>query len=102
MNNALRPEPPEAARPLGQSLALSMLLFALLLTTGCNSSGNEKEADQAAILHHIPYAPLTDSLRNAKDIEAAGLYFRRGELLSHNNLHELAANDYRKSWQLRP
>lgn len=82
--------------------ALSLILFALLLTMGCNSPGNENEARQAAILHHAPYAALTDSLKNAKENEAAGLYFRRAELLSHNNLHELAANDYRRSWELRP
>src|SRR5579872_1281422 len=98
MNHASGP----AARPLEQTLALSLILFVLLLTLGCNSPGNEKQADQAAILHHTPYAPLTDSLKNATDTNAPGLYFRRAELLSHNNLHELAVNDYRRSWEMRP
>jgi tetratricopeptide (TPR) repeat protein len=72
-----------------------------LLATGCNNQ-EEKTSAEAAALHHPPYAPLTDSLSKAKGDEAAGLYFRRGELLAHNNLHELAAEDYRRSWELRP
>jgi tetratricopeptide (TPR) repeat protein len=78
-----------------------VIVAAGFLTLGCNSPGNDKE-DQAAILHHPPFAALTDSLSSAKGDLAAGLYFRRGELLSRNNLHELAADDYRKSWQLKP
>ena len=79
------------------------LTFALtgIWTTGCNNHG-DKQDKQAAVLHHPPYSPLTDSLDRAKSDEAAGLYFRRAELLSHNNLHELAADDYRHSWDLHP
>jgi tetratricopeptide (TPR) repeat protein len=73
-----------------------------LLTTACNSHDNKKNEEEAAALHHPPYAPLTDSLQQAKGDDAAGLYFRRAELLSHNNLHELAAEDYRRSWELHP
>jgi tetratricopeptide (TPR) repeat protein len=104
MKNALRPDLPTTARALGQTLTicLSLIGFVLLLTLGCNSPANEKEAEQAAILHNAPYAPLTDSLKQAGDSNAAGLYFRRAELLSHNNLHELAVKDYRRSWELRP
>lgn len=71
-----------------------------LLATGCNNQETQKN-DSTAALHHPPYAPLTDSLDQAKG-DAAGLYYRRAELLSHNNLHELAAADFRHSWELRP
>jgi tetratricopeptide (TPR) repeat protein len=71
-----------------------------LLVTGCNNQADKKN-DAAAALHHQPYAPLTDSLDQAKG-DPAGLYYRRAELLSHNNLHELAAIDFRRSWELKP
>lgn len=50
-----------------------------------------------------PFSALTDSIRQMdKDSgTVAGLYFRRGELLSQNNLHEIAAKDYKRSWELR-
>jgi tetratricopeptide (TPR) repeat protein len=70
--------------------------------TACNGSGNGKDADRADILTHPPYSSLTDSLQKHLGADQAGLYFRRGELLSHNNQHELAASDYNRSWDLRP
>ena len=79
-----------------------MVCCAVLLMTACNSLDNKKNNADAAVLHRPPYAPLTDSLTRAKGDEAAGLFFRRGELLAHNNLHELAAEDYRHSWELQP
>jgi tetratricopeptide (TPR) repeat protein len=84
-------------------IALSLVVCCMgLLTTGCNNQGNRKADDEAAVLHRLPYAPLTDSLDRVKGDEAAGLYFRRAELLSRNNLHELAAADYQQAWELRP
>ncbi|HEY4108957.1 tetratricopeptide repeat protein [Puia sp.] len=81
---------------------LSLAVFcAALLTAGCDQHSGKKD-DAGAVLHRLPYAPLTDSLDQAKADLAAGLYFRRGDLLSRNNLHELAANDFRHSWELRP
>jgi len=68
--------------------------------TACNNQ-DDKKNDATAALHRLPYAPLTDSLDKAKG-DAAGLYYRRAELLAHNNLHELAAVDFRHSWELRP
>jgi tetratricopeptide (TPR) repeat protein len=70
--------------------------------TACNGSGNGKDADRAAILTRPPYSSLTDSLQKHLGADQAGLYFRRAELLSHNNQHELAASDYNRSWDLRP
>src|ERR1700722_4286213 len=79
-----------------------LLCFVIVGMTACNGSGNEKDADRAAILAHPPYSPLTDSLGQHPDAGQAGLYFRRAELLSHNDQHELAAEDYGRSWDLRP
>jgi len=76
--------------------------LALLLITGCNSHDDKKADEQAALLHRLPFAPLTDSLEQAHGVQAALLYFRRGDLLSRNNRHELAAEDFRRSWELSP
>jgi tetratricopeptide (TPR) repeat protein len=81
--------------------------WVLLLLTGfgliaCNDSGRGRNAGGSAILTHPPYASLTDSLEKDKVADRSGLYFRRAELLSHNDQHELAAADYSKSWDLRP
>ena len=54
------------------------------------------------MLKQAPFAPLTDSIRQSKPADQAELYFRRAELLSRNNLHELAAEDYKRSWDLHP
>src|SRR5258708_12337421 len=89
---------------MNQSLrALCLLLcFAGLWTTGCNNNGNKNNDQQAAALHRPPFAPLTDSLSGDKVADKAGLYFRRAELLSRNNLHELALKDYQQAWKLNP
>jgi len=79
--------------------ALSVAITGLF-TTGCNNHEDKKD-DASAALHRLPYAPLTDSLDQAKG-DAAGLYYRRAELLSRNNLHELAVMDYQRSWSLQP
>jgi tetratricopeptide (TPR) repeat protein len=76
--------------------------FAALLIIGCNSHDNKKEDQQAALLHQMPFAPLTDSLEHIQGSLTAGIYFRRGELLARSNHHELAAEDYRHSWELNP
>jgi tetratricopeptide (TPR) repeat protein len=70
--------------------------------TACNGSGNGKSTDRAAILAYPPYSPLTDSIKQHLGADQAGLFFRRAELLSHNDQHELAAADYNRSWELRP
>jgi tetratricopeptide (TPR) repeat protein len=81
---------------------LVFLCCVIVGLTACNGSGNGKDADRAAILTRPPYSSLTDSLQKHLGADQAGLYFRRAELLSHNNQHELAASDYNRSWDLRP
>jgi tetratricopeptide (TPR) repeat protein len=84
-----------------------LVCFSGFLTSGCNNPGNKKDEDQAAFLHNPPFASITDSIRRAGPGKAdtatrAELYFRRAELLSRNNLHELAAADYQMAWGLKP
>ena len=81
---------------------LLLLVCAAGLLAGCHNDGDKKEEERTAVLHRPPFAALTDSLRSAQDKDAAGLYFRRAELLSRANLHELAAADYHRSWDINP
>ena len=87
-----------------QSLRNLFVLLCFVITgmIACNGSGNGKGEDRAAILTRPPYSLLTDSLGRHPGADQAGLYFRRAELLSHNDQHELAASDYNRSWELRP
>lgn len=68
----------------------------------CNNSNGGRDTDRAAILRHPPYESLTDSLDKNGSADKAGLYFRRAELLSHNDQHELAAADYGRAWEMKP
>ena len=75
-----------------------LLLSAWLITNwGCSTA---EENSQKKILSAPPYQPLTDSIR--KFPQRADLYLNRGLLLSQNNQHELASEDYRKAWELQP
>ncbi|WP_431214955.1 tetratricopeptide repeat protein [Puia sp. P3] len=69
---------------------------------GCHNNKTGEDNQQAAILSHSPYSALTDSLSADKAADKAAIYFRRGELLSRNNLHELALKDYQRSWEITP
>jgi len=71
-----------------------------LLLSGCRNSSEKKEGDTESILENPPYSAITDSIRKFPD--DAALYFRRAELLSKNNIHEIAIGDYKKSWELDP
>jgi tetratricopeptide (TPR) repeat protein len=81
---------------------LFLLAGAAGFLAGCHNDADKKADEQAAVLHRPPFAALTDSLRSIKDKDAAGLYFRRAELLTKANLHELAAADYHRSWEIEP
>jgi len=76
--------------------------FIGLIAGACNGSADKKAGGEELVLNQPPFAGLTDSIRHASSSDAAALYFRRGELLSRNNQHELAANDYKRSWELHP
>jgi tetratricopeptide (TPR) repeat protein len=81
---------------------LFLLVSTAAFLAGCHNDGDKKADEQAAVLHRPPFAALTDSLRSATQKDAAGLCFRRAELLSRANLHELAAADYYHSWEITP
>jgi tetratricopeptide (TPR) repeat protein len=81
---------------------LAVLIFTGSGLIACNGSGNGRDNRATAILTHPPYTQLTDSLQKDQVPDKAGLYFRRGELLSHNDQHDLAAADYGKSWDIKP
>ncbi|HZE86141.1 MAG TPA: tetratricopeptide repeat protein [Puia sp.] len=77
-------------------------LIAGILFLSCKGPHNRKDAGNESILAMPPFVSLTDSIRHSDPGGLAGLYFRRAELLSKNNFHEIAANDYQRSWELRP
>jgi tetratricopeptide (TPR) repeat protein len=89
---------------MNQSIRSSLLLVCCigLLTGACKGPADKKAGGDELVLKQPPFARLTDSIRQASSSDAAALYFRRGELLSRNNLHELAADDYKRSWGLQP
>lgn len=66
----------------------------------CHNSADRKEEDTESILESSPFAAVSDSIRHFP--QDASLYFRRAELLSKNNIHEIALADYKKSWELKP
>jgi tetratricopeptide (TPR) repeat protein len=72
-----------------KSLFFYILLFSV--TIACN---NKNEED---ILSQPPFASLTDSIR--REPSNADLLFRRGQLLSQNDKHELASVDYKSAWE---
>ncbi|HKP32700.1 MAG TPA: tetratricopeptide repeat protein [Chitinophagaceae bacterium] len=73
---------------------ISVLSFCVIILVAC---GNNEEKN---ILATKTYASITDSLEKYPD--NADLLFRRGELLSQNNQHELANADFQKAWKLKP
>lgn len=81
---------------------LVLLCWAGLGLAACNSHADRQAEQRAAILTRPPFAPLTDSLNKHEGADRAGLFFRRAELLSRNDQHELAAEDFSESWNLRP
>ncbi|HXD76485.1 MAG TPA: tetratricopeptide repeat protein [Puia sp.] len=81
---------------------LLVLCWAGPLFTACNGHRDKQQEDITAILNRPPYSVITDSLNRHVGGDRAALFFRRAELLSQNNQHELAADDYDESWKLHP
>ncbi|MHA4809854.1 tetratricopeptide repeat protein [Flavitalea flava] len=78
------------------------IVWLVILSGACKGPENKKEDGSEAILHRPPFSGLTDSIRQARTADKPGLYVSRGELLSRNNLHELAAADFKKAWDIQP
>ncbi len=75
------------------------LLFMMCLIS-CHSSDKRRHASAQEILGGQLFAGLTDSI--GRFPQQPDLYLLRAYRLSQQNLHELAAADYKKAWQLRP
>ena len=77
---------------------LSICLI-ILFINACSSS-DKKSTNKEDILQSRPFGLITDSIRHFP--QQATLYLERAQLLSQNNLHELALEDYKKAWELKP
>lgn len=71
-------------------------IFLIIISFGCLISCNSK--DENDLLSSPPYGKLTDSIQTEPG--NAGLYYRRGSLLYHNNQQEFALQDLRRAWEL--
>lgn len=74
----------------------NLFFFGSLLLV-LSSCGNDKEDD---VLSSQPFAPLTDSIK--KFPSNAGLYYRRGGLLSASGQQAYAEKDLARAWELDP
>lgn len=76
-------------------------MFTLLLSAvlfSCKEDAGNDKLDAESILNNPPYASLTDSIERFPD--DVQLRLRRGTLLAQRNLHELATDDFKRSWEL--
>ena len=80
-------------------LSFFLILSSSVCIAGCTWVDKNKNNPED-ILGKPPFAGLTDSIKRFPG--EASLYFRRAEILSQNNLHEIANQDYKKSWDLKP
>lgn len=78
-------------------LVLSGLIVCCIACEETDKSSNAKK-NTAKILNAYPFNGLTDSIKRFPN--DAVLYYQRAALLSHNNLHDIAGADYKKSWEL--
>ncbi len=89
-------------RPVLTNFWVLTLFVISVALSGCglfDSPGNATSGFDE-VLNKIPFKNLTDSIANAP--QDASLLFRRAELLSQNNQHDIAYYDYKKSWELNP
>lgn len=81
-------------------LSFTVILFIVTIGSCDLLDKTTKEGEAAKILNNPPFGGLTDSIHQFPD--NADLHLKRGELLSQQNLHELALPDYKKAWELSP
>ena len=74
----------------------------LLITVvcSCNMTANNPANGFNETFQQPSFKPISDSIE--KSPSDAGMLLRRAELLTQNNLHDIAYYDYKKSWQLQP
>lgn len=69
-----------------------------VIAISCGSGEDDETGNIGEILHKAPFAGITDSIEDSPDNPE--LLLRRAMLLSQNNLHPIATDDYEKSWKL--
>ena len=79
-------------------LLTTSLLSIIIILHSCHSSDKDRQVSRKEIFNSHPFASLTDSI--SRFPEDAGLYLKRGELLTQQNFHEFASGDFKKAWQL--
>lgn len=84
---------------MNSRLASFSLLAAFLIITGCNFNRDKNKAAASEILNNPPFESITDSIGKYPDNVL--LYLRRADMLSQQNMPELAYPDYKKAWELR-
>ena len=85
---------------MNKSTIYLFALFNVFWILGCHGTDPAGSGNESIIMRTPLFAGLNDSIRQfPKD---ASLYFRRAELLSQINQHELASADFRRSWDLKP
>ncbi len=77
-------------------IRLTSLVFVLVIIA-CNN--NDVKDPYEDIFTQTPFAPITDSIREAPDNDE--LYFRRAVLLNTNNFPEPALADFRSAWSIK-
>ncbi len=85
-------------RPFSFYVLTILGLTVLLTLFSCEAADEPTDADIEHTLQSPPFAGLTDSIRQFPD--DVPLRLKRAVSLSQHNLHELAATDYRKAWEI--
>lgn len=83
----------------GSLLILTCLLLRLFSSCTLFDKKNT-HAESTRVLNESPFKSLTDSIKRFP--EEGSLYFKRAELLSRKNFHELANDDFQKAWEMEP
>jgi tetratricopeptide (TPR) repeat protein len=76
------------------------LIFSSLSSCGLFDSPATTTSGFDEVLNKAPFKGITDSISKAP--QDAALLFKRAELLSQNNQHDIAYYDYKKSWEISP
>ncbi len=83
---------------MNRILTVFSTVFLAISVFSCNSENDNISEDTVKMLEEKPFDGITDSIEQQP--QDAMLRLRRAGLLSQNNIHELATNDYKKAWEL--
>jgi tetratricopeptide (TPR) repeat protein len=85
---------------MNKSVVCLFVLLSVQWILGCHGTDPAGGDNESIIMRSPSFAGLNDSIRQFP--MDASLYFRRAELLSQINQHELASADFKRSWELKP